>query len=539
MPLLLLSKNTFRMLHLNKYAWLLGAVLTVAACSDDDGIVVTDIKVPEGYALSADISTIFLNSSTAYDVEANWVAGKYMSRFNSGNKLYDNAIPSGTDPEAGGLGPVYAGFSCRSCHMTTGRTKPAIWANYDESKCDADGFCTVSGGTGFTAGLIYITRKNGSFFPDYGRVLHDQCIQGTYVGKDGKTYEMKPEGKLQVKWHKQQYAFADGETYELAYPEYRISEWYTNGTKNYGDASAPAVKPEDLFITVRQPLRHVGMGLMMALDPVEIEALAAKSNYPEYGISGRCNYITEKGVRGVGLSGNKAQHLDLTVELGFSSDMGATNSRFPEEICEGQMQQYYGSQMGLAYSNRLDVTTESMEDVDLYMQCLGVPARRLGSTTTMVAYGDRMVTEREMVKIGEQNFYKAKCQLCHVTTLHTKKAGSTLLNGTHIPWLGGLTIHPYSDYLLHDMGSEIMGVGLNDNYCSGLARGNEWRTTPLWGIGLQQKVDGHTCFLHDGRARNYVEAIMWHGGEGEASKNIFKKMQKKDRDALIKFLESL
>lgn len=527
------------MLHLNKYAWLLGTMLAVTACSDDEGIVVTDIKVPDGYALSADISTIFLNSSTAYDVEANWVAGKYMSRFNSGNKLYDNAIPSGTDPEAGGLGPVYAGFSCRSCHMTTGRTKPAIWANYDESKCDADGFCTVSGGTGFTAGLIYITRKNGSFFPDYGRVLHDQCIQGTYVGKDGKTYEMKPEGKLQVKWHKQQYAFADGETYELAYPEYRISEWYTDGTKNYGDASAPAVKPEDLIISVRQPLRHVGMGLMMALDPVEIEALAAKSNYPEYGISGRCNYITEKGVRGVGLSGNKAQHLDLTVELGFSSDMGATNSRFPEEICEGQMQQYYGSQMGLAYSNRLDVTTEAMEDVDLYMQCLGVPARRLGSATAMVAYGDRMVTERELVKIGEQNFYKAKCHLCHVTTLHTKKAGSTLLNGTHIPWLGGLTIHPYSDYLLHDMGSEIMGVGLNDNYCSGLARGNEWRTTPLWGIGLQQKVDGHTCFLHDGRARNYVEAIMWHGGEGEASKNIFKKMQKKDRDALIKFLESL
>ena len=203
------------------------------------------------------------------------------------------------------------------------------------------------------------------------------------------------------------------------------------------------------------------------------------------------------------------------------------------------MQQIYGSMMGLCYSNRLDVTTEAMENVDLYMQCLGVPARRLGSTTQMVQYGDKMITEREMVSIGEQNFYKAKCHLCHVTTLHTKKTGSTLLNGTHIPWLGGLTIHPYSDYLLHDMGSEIMGVGLNDNYCSGLARGNEWRTTPLWGIGLQRKVDGHTYFMHDGRARNFVEAIMWHGGEGEASKNLFKKMQKKDRDALIKFLESL
>ena len=89
------------------------------------------------------------------------------------------------------------------------------------------------------------------------------------------------------------------------------------------------------------------------------------------------------------------------------------------------------------------------------------------------------------------------------------------------------------------MGSEIMGVGLNDNYVSGLAQGNEWRTTPLWGIGLQEKVNGHTYFLHDGRARNLVEAIMWHGGEGEASKNLFKNMSKEDRDALIAFLNSL
>ena len=136
-------------------------------------------------------------------------------------------------------------------------------------------------------------------------------------------------------------------------------------------------------------------------------------------------------------------------------------------------------------------------------------------------------------------FYEAKCHLCHVTTLHTKTRGTTLLNGTHLPWLGGQTIHPYSDFLLHDMGSEIMGVGLNDNYVSGLARGNEWRTTPLWGIGLQEVVNGHTYFLHDGRARNFVEAIMWHGGEGEASKNLFKNMPKADRDALVRFLQSL
>ncbi len=120
--------------------------------------------------------------------------------------------------------------------------------------------------------------------------------------------------------------------------------------------------------------------------------------------------------------------------------------------------------------------------------------------------------------------------------LHTKPRGSLFVDGNSL--LVGQQHHSsVFDFLLHDMGSEIMSVGLNDNYVSGLARGNEWRTTPLWGIGLQEIVNGHTYFLHDGRARNLVEAIMWHGGEAEASKNLFKNMSKEDRDALIAFYQ--
>lgn len=468
----------------------MSVVVAVTSCSDyDDGMAVLDVTVPAGYALSAGTSTVFVNSSKAYDSEADWVTGANLLRFRRGDKLYDDMRTSGND-YGGGLGPVYAGYSCGSCHSNAGRTKPGLWA---------DG---GSGPYGFSAMLVYVTRKNGAFFKDYGRVLHDQSIYG-----------VAPEGKLKVEWRYEDFRFPDGEPYQLCYPTYRITDWY-----------ADSIEPSDLFCTVRIPLRHVGMGQIMSLDPVEIEALAVKSNYPEYGISGRCNYINERGVRSLGVSGNKAQHADLTVELGFSSDMGVTNSRYPEEICEGQIQMSQGSMMGLLY-DKLDVNTEDMEDVDLYMQSLGVPARR-------------NVNDPE-VKHGEQMFYQAKCHLCHVTTLHTKPRGSKLLNGTELPWLGSQTIHPYSDFLLHDMGSEIMGVGLNDNYVSGLAAGNEWRTTPLWGIGLQEKVNGHTYFLHDGRARNFVEAIMWHGGEGEASKNLFKMMDKEDRDALITFLESL
>lgn len=466
-------------------------LLAVAAssCTTDDGLDVLDIEVPEGYSLSAGTSTIFINSSKAFDTEANWLSGTYSQRFIRGDKLYDDMRTSSNNL-GGGLGPVYAGYSCGSCHSNAGRTRPALWS---------DG---GSGAYGFSAMLVYITRKNGAFFKDYGRVLHDQSIYG-----------VEAEGKLKVDWHYQSYSFPDGEPYELAYPTYTITDWY-----------ADEIDPDDFFCTVRIPLRHVGMGQIMSLDPTEIEALAAKSNYPEYGISGKCNYITERGVKSLGVSGNKAQHADLTVELGFSSDMGVTNSRYPEEICRGQIQVNQGSMMGLLY-DQLDISTEDMECVDLYMQSLGVPARRN--------------VNDPQVQHGEQMFYKAKCHLCHVTTLHTRPRGSTLLNGTQLPWLGNQTIHPYSDFLLHDMGSEIMGVGLNDNYVSGLAMGNEWRTTPLWGIGLQEKVNGHTYFLHDGRARNFTEAIMWHGGEGEASKNLFKNMSKSDRDALIAFLWSL
>lgn len=494
-------------------------LLLFSSCEESYDIA--ELEVPEGYALSAGTATIFMNSSLAYDNEAPWITSNEanMVRWVRGNALYDRTAVDANGNSV--FGPVYAGYSCNSCHIHAGRTTPGTWNLRSDGTYGSDN-------SGMSSMLVYITRKNGAFFPDYGRVLHDQT---NIIG-------ITPEGKLKVDWNFETGYYPDGTSYELACPRYTITDWYTkiwDGVKK----DSVEIRPEDIFCTVRIPLRHVGMGQMMALDRNEIEALARQSNYPEYGISGRCNYITERGRLQLGLSGNKAQHADLTVELGFSSDMGSTNSRYPEEICEGQIQMQQGaSQMGFAY-NTLDISTEDMENVDLYMHGLGVVARRLGSKTLDVTLDGVTKKEREWVEQGEKMFYQAKCHLCHVTTLHTRPRGATLLNGTEMPWLGNQTIHPYSDYLLHDMGSEIMGVGLNDNYVSGLARGNEWRTTPLWGIGLQKKVNGHTYFLHDGRARNLEEAILWHGGEGEASKNLFKRMKKEDRSALVKFLESL
>lgn len=466
------------MVHYTKHLSLLFLSLFLWACNKEainEGVITKpNGSVAQFDELSAGSSTIFMSSSKAYDTPAAWVTGSLSSRFNNGDLLYDNPYT-----EESGLGPVYAGYSCGSCHKNAGRTPSSLFSQGG------------SGSYGFSSMLVYLTRKNGAFFREYGRVLHDQTIYGS-----------KAEGKLQVTYTEEKGKFPDGEEYTLQRPHYTITEWYSD-----------SISPEDLYISVRIPLRHVGMGQIMALDKDELLKVEALSNYPEYGISGRLNYITERGIRQIGVSGNKAQHADLTVELGYSSDMGITNTRYPEEVCAGQTQSpaiYHG----------IEVSTEDMEDVDLYMQCLGVPARRY--------------VNNSIVKKGEAAFYAAKCQLCHLPTLHTKAEGSVLLNGTRLPWLGGQTIHPYSDFLIHDMGPE-----LDDHLKSGLAFGNEWRTTPLWGIGLQEIVNGHSQFLHDGRARNLQEAILWHGGEGAVSKELFKQLSKEDRRALIVFLETL
>ncbi len=379
--------------------------------------------------------------------------------------------------ELGGLGPLYVGYSCSSCHNNTGATATTLWTEGG------------SGSSGFSSFLCFITHKDGSYLRNYGRVLHDQTsIYGVGI---------EPEGKVEVTWSYKTYQFHDGVEYELATPSYKITEWY-----------ADEYDAEDLVITVRTPLRHVGMGQMMSLDESTMIKLAAQSNYPEYGISGKLNYVYERGGTRMAVSGRKAQHQDLTIELGFSSDLGVTNDRYPEEITQGQLQY---EQMYPNGNHGIQISSEDMEDVDLYLHSVGVPARR--------------DVDDEAVHRGEQLFEDAKCSLCHIPTLTTKSDYTVLINGTELPWLNGEVVHPYSDYLLHDMGEELC-----DNYPSGLATAYEWRTTPLWGIGLQYKVNSHWYMMHDGRARNFVEAIMWHDGEGAVSRELFSRMTESERD---------
>ena len=148
---------------MNKYfstIFLFIGLLALVACDESDQLDVEDVSIPRGYELSAGTSTGFFNSSVAYDQPARWLSGTYATRFNVGDRLYDNVKTSNENGHGGGLGPVYAGYSCGSCHRNAGRTEPTYWTSFKQGGNDG------SGPYGFTSSLIYITRKNGTFFPD-------------------------------------------------------------------------------------------------------------------------------------------------------------------------------------------------------------------------------------------------------------------------------------------------------------------------------------------------------------------------------------
>jgi CxxC motif-containing protein (DUF1111 family) len=193
----------------------------------------------------------------------------------------------------------------------------------------------------------------------------------------------------------------------------------------------------------------------------------------------------------------------------FLGDMGLTSALFPAENCTASE----SACKDTANGGSPEVSPSVLGAIGIYARSLAVPARR--------AVSDPNVSR------GEDLFGKAGCARCHTPTLETGPLAD-------FPELPAETIHPYSDLLLHDLGQ-----GLSDGRPTFLATGREWRTPPLWGLGLVKQVNGHTFLLHDGRARDASEAILWHDGEGLDAKNAFVAMKREDRQALLAFLGSL
>ncbi|HNF71979.1 MAG TPA: di-heme oxidoredictase family protein, partial [Chitinophagaceae bacterium] len=322
-------------------------------------------------------------------------------------------------------------------------------------------------------------------FSGYGTQVQDKAIFGKI-----------PEATISISYSTQTYTLPDGGSYELRTPSYSLLNMYLPQS---GYLLSPRLAPP-VF----------GLGLLDAIPESDILLHADATDQNQDGISGKANWVWDphqkKNMLGrFGLKCNTAT-LHTQVAAAYNHDMGITNPVFPEETIQGQTQMD-----GL--SDDPELSAEILDAAVFYVRTLQVPSRRLVSDSK--------------AQRGEKLFLEAGCEKCHTSTFYTRV-------DVGFPALSHQRIHPYSDLLLHDMGE-----GLADHRDDYQADGREWRTKPLWGLGLIEKVNYPGYYLHDGRARSMLEAVMWHDGEAKTSTDFVKQLSKADREALLFFLKSL
>lgn len=320
----------------------------------------------------------------------------------------------------------------------------------------------------------------------YGAQLQDVAIFGK-----------QPEANVSISYSDLPVTYPDGEMVTLRKPTYTLSNAYLALPGNY-------------LISPRLAPPVFGVGLLQNIPAETILSFADENDADGDGISGRPNYVYNPYTQQteLGRFGLKANTSNLLIQVAsaYNQDMGITNYVFPKESSVGQSQSD-----NLPDDPELADTT--LNHVTFYVKTLAVPARR-------------NVTDPDIVK-GKQLFMQINCSGCHKPLIQT---GVDLT----LPEISNQRIQPFTDLLLHDMGD-----GLADNRPDFLASGTEWRTTPLWGIGLFAKTNGTPFYLHDGRARTIEEAILWHGGEAQSAKQKFMSFSKADRQSLLKFIYSL
>jgi CxxC motif-containing protein (DUF1111 family) len=307
---------------------------------------------------------------------------------------------------------------------------------------------------------------------------------------------VSPMATVTIDYHDSTGTFADGAEYTLHVPNYVVSNAYMPF-------------PMSAMLSPRVAPPNFGLGLIAAIPDQAIIANATAEAAIAADVAGHPNFVWDTIGRQTvlgrfGLKANMATLREQSASA-LSGDMGITTSVFPIEICADPA-------IGCA-AHDPELTDAQLTLVTTYIQTLAVPARR-------------NVTAASVVR-GEQLFRSFGCATCHTQTMTTGTVAGA-------PELSGQRIHPYSDLLVHDM-----GPALADHRPDYLASGSEWRTPMLWGIGLTPVVNAHTNFLHDGRARSLLEAVMWHGGQGTAAREAVRNAPASDRDALMAFLNSL
>lgn len=471
------SRFTYSGFHL---LFVLCLFALISSCQKEDDNPAEPTLEPLEERLAGEFS-IYDKSPNAFSQAGAPLSGDAELSFFVGNSFFNQnwvTAPASTTARDG-LGPVFNSRSCSGCHFKDGRGRAPA---FDGERS-----------TGFLLRLsVPGSDIHGEPLPDpvYGGQLQDQAVAKVPV-----------EGQFRIVYEELQGSYADGTPYSLRDPQYILENLA------FGPASG------DLMISPRVANQMIGLGLLEAIPEQAILRLADANDADRDGISGRPNYVWDRKEQrqAIGRFGWKANMPSMHQQTAgaFLGDLGITTDLFPDENCTSAQQDCSDAANGGAP----EIEEDDLIMTVLYGSVLGVPVRR-------------NVDDANAIR-GATIFRSIGCTGCHVETFVT---------GPHdlVPELAGQTIHPYTDLLLHDMGD-----GLSDGRPDFEATGNEWRTPPLWGIGLFETVNGHTEYLHDGRARNLAEAILWHGGEAQASRDRFTELSQTERAQLLTFLNSL
>lgn len=394
-----------------------------------------------------------------------------------------------------GLGPLFNARSCQRCHLKDGRGHPPK-NNQDRA---TSMFLRLSVPPKTAEEKSKIASGELALIPEptYGGQFQDFAVTG-----------LPSEGKMLIEYEDMDVALMDGEIVTLRKPTYSVTDL------GYGPMS------KDVLFSPRVSPQMIGLGLLEAIHPADIKNMADPFDENKDGISGKISELlnVETGEKQLGLFGWKASAPTVALQSSgaFAGDIGISNPAAPRHWGDCTQNQKACLEMPTGVNKRLGDTEAPktvMDLVSFYSRNLAVPARR-------------DVADVEVLR-GKEVFYDAGCADCHRPKFVTSRDAEQKEHRFQLIW-------PYTDMLLHDLGE-----GLSDGRPVGSAEGSEWRTAPLWGTGLTQTVNGHTFFLHDGRARNRIEAILWHGGEATASRDIVASLTKSDRNALVRFLKSL
>jgi len=440
-------------------------------------------------------TTVFANGRTAFSFPAANLDDDEHARFVIGNSFFRrNWVQAPASTRArDGLGPHFIARSCGGCHIQDGRGPPPEMRDGINVEDPVALLLRLS---------VPGSGPHGEPEPEpvYGDQFNNAAVQG-----------VRPEGHVVIRTRPVSGRFADGTSYELQEPSYSFTGL------GYGDMR------RDVMISPRLAPQVIGVGLLEAIPESEVLRNAdeqAKAGGPIRGVP---NYVWDGfGQRMMlGRFGWKANVATLAHQTGsaFRGDIGITSSRFPDEPCMPAQADCLAAPSGGNGGTEIDDGTYAQ--VVFYVSTLAPPARRA-------------VDDPRVIR-GEQVFGQAQCATCHrpgYVTARPALADSFAQFSSNA--LAGQPIRPYTDLLLHDMGE-----GLADGRPDNRADGRQWRTPPLWGVGMLQEVNGHQRLLHDGRARGVLEAVLWHGGEALASREHVRELSAADREALVKFVESL